>query len=106
MEERVAESVFVTVVHCPVAPAGISPEQAADWQPGMFSLDKWGPELGLGVGGVGALSMYNLLGKYHKEKLLAEKEKLGQRQQQLDVEANALRPTLPSRLPQPVAFNA
>lgn len=81
-------------------------KRAADWQPGMFSLDKWGPELGLGIGGVGALSMYNLLGKYHKEKLLAEKEKLGQRQQQLDVEANALRPTLPSRLPQPVAFNA
>jgi hypothetical protein len=46
MEERVAESVFVTVVHCPVAPAGISPEQAADWQPGWYCYESEYPEEG------------------------------------------------------------
>jgi hypothetical protein len=92
----------------------VSPEQikvamdksAEDWSPGTFSMDRWGPELGLGLGAVGGLSMAHMLTSYDKAKMKAQQESEKTRQAQLDAELGAIKPSLPARLNQPVVFNA
>lgn len=71
---------------------------------GWFSMDTWGPALGVGTGVVGAASLANFLSKYHSEKDKARKAREANLRAGLEADVQQLRPKLETKAPVTAPF--
>lgn len=79
--------------------------QKMAYAPSFFSLDTFGPAMGVGVGAVGTLSLANLLSRFHMEKEKNRKLRESGLRAGLEEDIRKLQPKFEAKAPVAAPFN-